>query len=87
MWQVAAFQRAPFLPVEAREEGAVRVQCAQHAIDRRTHQLGVRHRIHIVRADVVQDACLRALRFIGGFRGADGRVRLLAIGATPATRA
>jgi RNA polymerase sigma factor (sigma-70 family) len=30
-------------------------------------------------ADVVQDACLRALRFIGGFRGGDGRSWLLAI--------
>jgi RNA polymerase sigma factor (sigma-70 family) len=30
-------------------------------------------------ADAVQDACLRALRFIGGFRGSDGRVWLLAI--------
>jgi len=30
-------------------------------------------------ADAVQDACLRALRFIGGFRGRDGRVWLLAI--------
>ena len=29
--------------------------------------------------DAVQDACLRALRFIGGFRGGDGRVWLLAI--------
>jgi len=30
-------------------------------------------------ADAVQDACLRALRFIGGFRGGDGRVWLLTI--------
>ena len=30
-------------------------------------------------ADAVQDACLRALRFIGGFRGGDGRLWLLAI--------
>ena len=30
-------------------------------------------------ADAVQDACLRALRFIGGLRGDDGRVWLLAI--------
>ena len=30
-------------------------------------------------ADVVQDACLRALRFIGGLRGGDGRSWLLAI--------
>jgi RNA polymerase sigma factor (sigma-70 family) len=30
-------------------------------------------------ADAVQDACLRALRFIGGFRGSDGRAWLLAI--------
>jgi RNA polymerase sigma factor (sigma-70 family) len=30
-------------------------------------------------ADAVQDACLRALRFIGGFRGGDGRSWLLAI--------
>jgi RNA polymerase sigma-70 factor (ECF subfamily) len=30
-------------------------------------------------ADAVQDACLRALRFIGGFRGGDSRVWLLAI--------
>lgn len=30
-------------------------------------------------ADAVQEACLRALRFIGGFRGGDGRVWLLAI--------
>jgi RNA polymerase sigma-70 factor (ECF subfamily) len=30
-------------------------------------------------ADAVQDACVRALRFIGGFRGGDGRVWLLAI--------
>ena len=30
-------------------------------------------------ADAVQDACLRALRFFGGFRGGDGRVWLLAI--------
>src|SRR5713101_6060691 len=30
-------------------------------------------------ADAVQDACLRALRFIGSFRGGDGRVWLLAI--------
>ena len=30
-------------------------------------------------ADTVQDACLRALRFIGGFRGGDGRAWLLAI--------
>ncbi len=30
-------------------------------------------------ADAVQDACLRALRFIGGLRGGDGRVWLLAI--------
>jgi RNA polymerase sigma factor (sigma-70 family) len=30
-------------------------------------------------ADAVQDACLRALRFISGFRGGDGRVWLLAI--------
>jgi RNA polymerase sigma-70 factor (ECF subfamily) len=29
--------------------------------------------------DAVQDACLRALRFFGGFRGNDGRVWLLAI--------
>jgi len=29
--------------------------------------------------DAVQDACLRALRFIGGFRGGDARVWLLAI--------
>jgi RNA polymerase sigma factor (sigma-70 family) len=29
--------------------------------------------------DAVQDACLRALRFIGGLRGRDGRVWLLAI--------
>jgi RNA polymerase sigma-70 factor (ECF subfamily) len=29
--------------------------------------------------DAVQDACLRALRFFGGFRGGDGRVWLLAI--------
>jgi len=29
--------------------------------------------------DAVQDACLRALRFIGGFRGGDGRAWLLAI--------
>jgi RNA polymerase sigma-70 factor (ECF subfamily) len=29
--------------------------------------------------DVVQDACLRALRFIGGLRGNDGRVWLLKI--------
>jgi RNA polymerase sigma-70 factor, ECF subfamily len=28
-------------------------------------------------ADAVQDACLRALRFIGGFRGCDGRSWLL----------
>jgi hypothetical protein len=28
-------------------------------------------------ADAVQDACLRALRFIGGFRGGDGRVILI----------
>jgi RNA polymerase sigma factor (sigma-70 family) len=30
-------------------------------------------------ADAVQEACLRALRFIGGFRGGDGRLWLLAI--------
>ena len=30
-------------------------------------------------ADAVQEACLRALRFIGGFRGGDGRTWLLAI--------
>lgn len=30
-------------------------------------------------ADAVQDACVRALRFIGGFRDGDGRVWLLAI--------
>ena len=30
-------------------------------------------------ADAVQDACLRALRFIGSLRGGDGRVWLLAI--------
>ena len=30
-------------------------------------------------ADAVQDACLRALRFIGGFRGGEGRSWLLAI--------
>jgi RNA polymerase sigma factor (sigma-70 family) len=30
-------------------------------------------------ADAVQDACLRALRFIDGFRGGDGRLWLLAI--------
>jgi RNA polymerase sigma-70 factor, ECF subfamily len=30
-------------------------------------------------ADAVQDACLRALRFIGSFRGGDGRSWLLAI--------
>jgi RNA polymerase sigma-70 factor (ECF subfamily) len=30
-------------------------------------------------ADAVQDAFVRALRFIGGFRGGDGRVWLLAI--------
>jgi RNA polymerase sigma factor (sigma-70 family) len=30
-------------------------------------------------ADAVQDACLRALRFIGGFRGGDGRSWLFAI--------
>jgi RNA polymerase sigma factor (sigma-70 family) len=30
-------------------------------------------------ADAVQDACVRALRFMGGFRGGDGRVWLLAI--------
>ncbi|HJU12199.1 MAG TPA: sigma-70 family RNA polymerase sigma factor [Candidatus Binataceae bacterium] len=30
-------------------------------------------------ADAVQEACLRALRFIGGFRGGDGRVWLLTI--------
>ena len=30
-------------------------------------------------ADAVQDACLRALRFIGSFRGGDGRLWLLAI--------
>jgi RNA polymerase sigma factor (sigma-70 family) len=30
-------------------------------------------------ADAVQDAYLRALRFVGGFRGGDGRVWLLAI--------
>ena len=30
-------------------------------------------------ADAVQEACLRALRFIGGFRGGDGRSWLLAI--------
>ena len=30
-------------------------------------------------ADAVQDACVRALRFFGGFRGGDGRVWLLAI--------
>jgi RNA polymerase sigma-70 factor (ECF subfamily) len=30
-------------------------------------------------ADAVQDACLRALRFIGGFHGGDGRVWLLTI--------
>jgi RNA polymerase sigma-70 factor (ECF subfamily) len=29
--------------------------------------------------DAVQDACVRALRFIGGFRGGDGRVWLLKI--------
>ncbi|MGH7837821.1 MAG: sigma-70 family RNA polymerase sigma factor [Candidatus Binataceae bacterium] len=29
--------------------------------------------------DVVQDACLRALRFIGGLRGTDGKVWLLKI--------
>jgi RNA polymerase sigma factor (sigma-70 family) len=29
--------------------------------------------------DAVQDACLRALRFIGGFRGGDGRSWLLTI--------
>jgi RNA polymerase sigma-70 factor (ECF subfamily) len=29
--------------------------------------------------DAVQDACLRALRFFGGFRGGDGRVWILAI--------
>jgi RNA polymerase sigma-70 factor (ECF subfamily) len=29
--------------------------------------------------DVVQEACLRALRFFGGFHGGDGRVWLLAI--------
>jgi RNA polymerase sigma-70 factor (ECF subfamily) len=29
--------------------------------------------------DALQDACLRALRFFAGFRGADGRVWLLAI--------
>lgn len=29
--------------------------------------------------DVVQEACLRALRFIGGFRGGDGRLWLLKI--------
>ena len=29
--------------------------------------------------DAVQDGCLRALRFIGSFRGGDGRVWLLAI--------
>lgn len=29
--------------------------------------------------DAVQDACLRAIRFIGGLRGGDGRVWLLAI--------
>jgi RNA polymerase sigma-70 factor (ECF subfamily) len=29
--------------------------------------------------DAVQDACLRALRFIGGLRGADGKVWLLKI--------
>lgn len=29
--------------------------------------------------DVVQDACLRALRFIGGLRGVDGKVWLLKI--------
>ena len=30
-------------------------------------------------ADAVQDACVRALRFIGGLRGDDGRVWMLAI--------
>src|SRR5712692_7387981 len=30
-------------------------------------------------ADALQDACVRALRFIGGLRGDDGRVWLLAI--------
>jgi RNA polymerase sigma-70 factor (ECF subfamily) len=30
-------------------------------------------------ADAVQDACVRALRFFGGFRGGNGRVWLLAI--------
>ncbi len=30
-------------------------------------------------ADAVQDACVRALRFFGGFRGGDSRVWLLAI--------
>jgi RNA polymerase sigma-70 factor, ECF subfamily len=30
-------------------------------------------------ADAVQEACLRAVRFIGGFRGGDGRVWLLTI--------
>jgi RNA polymerase sigma-70 factor (ECF subfamily) len=29
--------------------------------------------------DMVQEACLRALRFIGGFRGGDGRLWLLKI--------
>jgi RNA polymerase sigma-70 factor (ECF subfamily) len=29
--------------------------------------------------DVVQEACLRALKFFGGFRGGDGRAWLLAI--------
>lgn len=29
--------------------------------------------------DVVQEACVRALRFIGGFRGGDGRLWLLKI--------
>jgi RNA polymerase sigma-70 factor (ECF subfamily) len=29
--------------------------------------------------DAVQDACVRALRFIGGFRGGDGRLWLLKI--------
>jgi RNA polymerase sigma factor (sigma-70 family) len=29
--------------------------------------------------DVIQEACLRALRFFGSFRGGDGRVWLLAI--------
>ena len=64
--EVAPLQRIAPLPVVAGEEQTVRIQRVQDAIDRGPHHLRVGDRIHVVEADVVQDAGEGLQLLVGG---------------------